>query len=109
MVRYFRANTQNYNPSSGQLTSTTEFRRLAIPNFSTVECVGNTSPTYVSNIHVVNVVPSFTATPLTSSPNPAEFVIVNHLHFLLLQRYQVPLDEFLVNDISKVRLVHLEP
>ena len=94
-----RANTQNYNPLSGQLTSTTEFRRLAIPNFSTVECVGNTSPTYVSNIHVVNVVPSFTAT-LTSSPNPAELCDSEPFTFTAAA---VPgaTYEFLVNDISQ--------
>ena len=93
------ANTQNYNPLSGQLTSTTEFRRLAIPNFSTVECVGNTSPTYVSNIHVVNVVPSFTAT-LTSSPNPAELCDSEPFTFTAAA---VPgaTYEFLVNDISQ--------
>ena len=65
------ANAVNYNPLSGQLTSTTEFRRLAIASYNSLECSGNTSPTFVSNTYVVNVVPSFTAT-LTSSPDPAQ-------------------------------------
>ncbi|MDA8763762.1 hypothetical protein N9M92_06020, partial [Flavobacteriaceae bacterium] len=65
------ANIESYNPPSGQLSSTTEFRRLATPEFNGLLCVGTTSPSYVSNIALVNVVPSFTSS-LTSNPNPAE-------------------------------------
>ena len=93
------ANTKNYNPLSGQLTSTTEFRRLAIASFSSVECSGNTSPTFVSNIHVVNVVPSFTAT-LTSSPNPAE-LCEGEPFTITAAAVPGASYEFLVNDVSQ--------
>ncbi|MBT6128129.1 MAG: hypothetical protein HOH47_05990, partial [Flavobacteriaceae bacterium] len=65
------ANIESYNPPSGQLTSTTEFRRLATPEFNGLSCTGTSSPSHVSNIALVNVVSSFTSS-LTSNPNPAE-------------------------------------
>ena len=64
-------NIESYDPLSGQLTSTTEFRRLAKASFSGLICDGTSSPTQVSNIAVVNVVPSFTAT-ITTNPDPEE-------------------------------------
>ena len=60
---------ENYDPPSGQLTSTTEFRRIAFANYNGLICSDNSSPSHTSNIVTVSVVPSYTAT-LTTLPNP---------------------------------------
>ena len=60
---------ENYDPPSGQLTSTTEFRRIAFANYNGLVCSDNSSPSHTSNIVTVSVVAAYTAT-LTTLPNP---------------------------------------
>ena len=55
---------KDYDPPSGSITTTTQFRRQAF-----VEILGNTCEIGVSSVTIINVDPSFTASITSSIPS----------------------------------------